>query len=253
MLKLYHHKMSTCSQKVRLALAEKRLGFEERLIALERDEQISDWYLKVNPNGVVPALDHDGNVVVDSSVINEYLEDVFPEMALRPRDALPCARMRAWRQFIDEVPTHAIRYPTFNRVIARNYANMTDEEFCRLAARRPLRKHLFLKMGRMGFSERDVANSLEQLEHTLRRMDQSLQQGPWLIGEMFTLADISVTPTIVRMEDLGLDHMWSGLPRVANWYQRVRARPSFAIAFMPGSRDILKYGQSQAQVGRSGG
>jgi glutathione S-transferase len=249
MLKLYHHKMSTCSQKVRLTLAEKGLGFEERLVALERDEQISDWYLKVNPNGVVPTLDHDGGIVVDSSVINEYLEDVFPEPPLRPRAALLCARMRAWRQFIDEVPTHAIRYPTFNAVIARNYAGMSQDEFERLADRRPIRKHLFLKMGRSGFSQREIDNSLEQLRRTLLRMDRSLHDGLWLAGEMFTLADISVTPTIVRMEDLGLDHLWCDLPAISRWYEKVQSRPSFPAAFMPGSRDILKYGMADIRHG----
>ena len=245
MLKLYHHKMSTCSQKVRLVLAEKHLSYEERIIALERDEQISDWFLAVNPNGVVPALEHDGSVIVDSSVINEYLEDVYPEMPLRPRDPVARAHMRAWRQFIDEVPTHAIRYPTFNAVIARNYSKMSEAEFNQLAERRPLRKHLFLKMGRTGFSKQDIDNSLEQLRRTLVRMDRSLREAPWLAGDMFTLADISVVPTIVRMDDLGLASMWSDLPTIAAWFARVQARPSFSIAFMPGSRDILKYGVGQ--------
>lgn len=249
MLTLYHHKMSTCSQKVRLALAEKGLSFEGRLIALEQDEQLSDWYLRINPNGVVPTLEHDGNLIVDSTVITEYLEDVFPETPLRPRDPVLCATMRAWRQFIDEVPTHAIRYPTFNAVIARNYAAMSEEAFYRLSDRRPLRKHLFLKMGRNGFSQQEIDNALEQLSRTLLRMDKSLQKSPWLAGDMFTLADISVTPTLVRLEDLGLAGMWSELPRIADWYGRIQQRPSFAAAFMPGARDIARYGLSGLAVG----
>ncbi len=245
MLKLYHHKMSTCSQKVRLALAEKALAFEEHLIALEKDEQLSEWYLRINPNGVVPTLEHDGNLVVDSTVITEYLEDVFPETPLRPRDPVRCATMRAWRQFIDEVPTHAIRYPTFNAVIARHYAGMSEEEFYRLSDRRPLRKHLFLKMGRSGFRQQEIDNAMEQLRRTLMRMDKALQHGPWLAGEMYTLADISITPTIVRLEDLGMAGMWSALPRIADWYGRIQARPAFPVAFMPGARDIVAYGLRQ--------
>ena len=61
---------------------------------------------------------------------------------------------------------------------------------------------------------------------------------PWLIGEQFTLADISVMPTIVRMEDLGLAKMWSDLPRVTDWYKRLQARPTFATTYYEGTRAL---------------
>ena len=67
-------------------------------------------------------------------------------------------------------------------------------------------------------------------------MQRSLADGPWLIGEELTLADISLVPTVVRMEDIGLAHMWSDLPRVTDWYRRIQARASFAIAYYEGSR-----------------
>lgn len=244
MLELYHHPISTCSQKVRLTLAEKGLEWKSRLVALEREEHLEDWYLKLNPNGVVPTVVRDGQPVVDSSVINEYLDDVFPENPVRPADMLDRARMRAWRQFIDEVPTTAIRYPSFNRYFVRGFADVSPERFDERAAARPLRKHFYRRMGQGGFSEADVAASIDQLRATLERMERSLQFGPWLVGEMFTLADISLVPTIVRMEDLELSDMWRDLPGVTDWYRRVQARPSFDIAYMPGSRALDPFGDN---------
>ena len=82
MLELYHANHSTCSQKVRLCLAEKGLDFEGHLINLATKEQLDPEYLKLNPNGVVPSLVHDGVVIMDSSVICEYLDEVFPENSL---------------------------------------------------------------------------------------------------------------------------------------------------------------------------
>lgn len=243
MLELFNYPQSTCSQKVRLVLAEKRLEWTSRHLAIDKGEQLEDWYLKINPNGVVPTLVHDGAPVHDSSVINEYLEDVFPTHPVRPADPLGCAHMRAWRQYFDEVATPAIRYPTFNAVIARNYAEMSEEKFNELASRRPLRKHFYLRMGRKGFSQGDVDAALDQLRSTLIRMDHALERGPWLVGEQFTIADVSVTPTVVRLEDLGLDQMWGDLPRVGDWYNRVKARPSFQTAFFPGARDVFAYDQ----------
>jgi glutathione S-transferase len=68
-------------------------------------------------------------------------------------------------------------------------------------------------------------------------MEASLGSGPWLMGDAFTIADIVVIPSVDRMNDLGLSHMWEGkYPRVADWYAEVRRRPSFQKAYYPGSR-----------------
>jgi glutathione S-transferase len=238
MLALYNSPVSTCSQKVRMALAEKNLSWEDRRIAFARNEHLSDWYKKLNPNGVVPTLVHDDSVIVDSSVINEYLEDAFPERPLRPADLAARARMRAWRQYIDEVPTVAIRVPSFNAHFVKLVADLTQEQFDAYVERMPLRKYFYRRMGRTGFSDQDVKDALEQLRQTLERMEESLKGGDWLVGGAFSLADISVMPTVVRMEDLGLARLWSDLPRVAVWYERLQARPTFETTYYEGTRAL---------------
>ena len=66
MLKLYTANNSICTQKVLLSLAEKGLPYETRIIDLFTNEQYAPWYLAINPKGVVPALDHGGNIVIES-------------------------------------------------------------------------------------------------------------------------------------------------------------------------------------------
>jgi glutathione S-transferase len=239
MLTLYTYPQSTCSQKVRLALAEKRIAHEVRQVALDRGEQVSDWYLAVNPNAVVPALVDDGTAILDSSVITEYLEDVYPERPLRPAEAKARAHMRAWRAFIDEVPTPAIRPPSFNAFIVQGFAQMDDAAFATAAERRPLRKHFYQRMTQRGFDAAALREAEEKLRLTLLRMDAALADGPFVCGEMYTLADVSLTPTIVRMEDLGMTPMWDDLPLVAGWYERIQARPAFAVAFAAPSRTLF--------------
>src|ERR1700704_3242832 len=112
-----------------MALTEKSLAWVDREIVFGRNDHLSDWYLKLNPNGVVPTLVHDGQAVIDSSVINEYLEDVFPDVPLRPSDPVDLAHMRAWPQFIDEVPTEAVRYPSFNAHFVRLWSELSEAEF----------------------------------------------------------------------------------------------------------------------------
>ena len=84
---LYNAPQSTCSQRVRFTLHEKGLAFSEHKLDLFSGDQLRLEYLKINPNGVVPSLVHDGGVVIDSAVIIEYLNEVFPEPTpLVPQD-----------------------------------------------------------------------------------------------------------------------------------------------------------------------
>ena len=88
MLTLYHYWSSVCSQKVRLCLAEKKLPFQSRHIDLFTFEHWEPFYRKINQKGVVPALDHDGKIIIESNVLLEYLEDVFPATRLRPSSGM---------------------------------------------------------------------------------------------------------------------------------------------------------------------
>src|SRR5215211_3991940 len=92
---LYNSPPSTCSQRVRFVLNAKKLPFAEVKLDLMAGDQLKPEYLALNPNGVVPTLDHDGNIVIDSSVIVEYLDEVEPGISnFTPRDPVARARMR---------------------------------------------------------------------------------------------------------------------------------------------------------------
>lgn len=238
MLTLYHANHSTCSQKVRLCLAEKGLEFESRLIDLGTNEHLTPDYLAINPNGVVPTLVHDGRIVRDSGVICEYLEEVFPNPPLMPRDPVARAEIRAWIRYLDEVPTAAVRVPSFNMAFLPRYDGLDDAAFqAEQADIRPLRKHFYEKMGRKGFDDTEVENALQQFQAAVDRMEAHLAQAAWLSGDAIGLADLIATPLMDRMDDLGFAAMWTGRARhVSDWLQRIRARPAFAKAFYARSR-----------------
>ena len=103
MIELYHASMSTCAQKVRMTLAEKQLDWDSKLLDLRASDQHQPDYLKLNPNGVVPTLVDDGQVVIESTVICEYLDDAYPDPALKPEAPLARATMRQWTKRLDEV------------------------------------------------------------------------------------------------------------------------------------------------------
>ena len=111
---LYNAPQSTCSQRVRFVLNTKKLPFDEVKLNLLAGDQLKPDYLKLNPNGVVPTLDHDGQIVIDSNVITEYLDEVAPQASFTPENPVARARMRTLMHFIDEMPAAAVRVPTFN-------------------------------------------------------------------------------------------------------------------------------------------
>ena len=237
-LKLYHHPVSTCSQKARLALAEKGLTFDQHIIDWTTLEHLSDWYLAINPNGVVPALIHDGRPIVDSSVICEYVDEAFGSRTITPTDPYERAQMRAWMRYFEEVPTVAIRFPSFNKLFVKSIkGGRSESDFDAMTQKMPLRKHFYRQMTQTGFPEPLVEESLDKLGKCLARVDRHLQDGrSYLLGEQYTVADIVLIPSVVRMEDLGLHTIWKDLPRVKGWYDRIQARPSFNTAYVKGSR-----------------
>lgn len=244
-LTLYHAMHSTCSQKARICLYEKGVEWESRLVNLESKEQVSEEYLRLNPNGVVPTLVHDGVPIVDSSVICEYLDERFENNPLSPANPLDRARMRAWMRYFEEVPTAAVRVPSFNSAFLHRFAGLDDAAFRNEQADlRPLRKHFYRRMGPKGFSQADVEASVEQLSRTVDRMEAALPGEDWLMGDQFTLADIVVAPLIDRMADLGFDNIWADgrRPIFERWFQRVQQRPAYQRAFPKGARltDFLK-------------
>ena len=102
MLELYHNNMSVCSQKVRLVLAEKGLAPVEHRLNLRQGDQLAADYLKLNPSGVVPTLVVDGRPIVESTLIAEYLDEAYPDPALRPADLIARAEMRQWASIPDQ-------------------------------------------------------------------------------------------------------------------------------------------------------
>src|SRR5215475_5098488 len=235
---LYNAPQSTCSQRVRFVFNAKKLPFDEIKLDLLAGDQLKPDYLKLNPNGVVPTLDHDGAIVIDSSVIIEYLDEVAPEPpSFTPRDPVKRATMRALMRFIDEMPAAAVRVPTFNLAFLPRFAAMSEDEFIAFAESKPLRKEFMLAMGRKGFPQKDMDSAMARLRRTYERMEQEIgtSGGPWLLGKDITLADVSVMPAIVRMADLGRQTDWADLPRVTEWYELIRAHAAFKPTYYPGS------------------
>ena len=235
---LYNAPQSTCSQRVRFVMNAKGLSYDEHKLDLLNGDQLKPDYMKLNPNGVVPTLDHDGGIVIDSSVIMEYLDEIAPQpVSFTPADPVKRAHMRALMRFIDELPAAAIRVPTFNLAFLPRFQAMSEKEFLDFAESKPLRREFMLAMGQTGFPQKEMDAAMDRLKRTIVRMDQEIASsgGPWLLGARISLADIAVMPVIVRLADLGLHDMWKDRPSVARWLDGIRSQPAYETTYYFGS------------------
>jgi len=231
-IELYHNDMSVCSAKVRIVLAEKGLPWKGHALNLRAGDALKPEYLRLNPNGVVPTLVHDGQVIIESTVISEYLEDAWPEVSLRPHDPYARARMRLWTKQLDE-GVHAAT-GTLSTCIAFRHQHLkkTPEELKRYfdAIPQQERRERLQKAVEFGMDSPTFAPALRRFDRLVDDIDRTLMQGDWLAGDSFSLADAAYTPYMVRLQHLGLDAMISSRPRVAAWIDRLCSRPSFKPA-----------------------
>ena len=232
MLELYHDWRSFCSIKVRLCLAEKGLAWESRVVDLMALEHTRPEYLKLNPNGVVPTLVHDGVPIIESTLINEYLNEVFPSPALLPADPVGRAQARFWVKFEDDVLHPVIRPASFQLLMAPLLAKLSDGELDALVARHPnkARGEQFRAAARGGFDAAAVTSAKTAMSAALDKLEKRLVEAPFLGGLAYSLADVAAAPFIDRLEEMQMAGLWANRPVVAAWIARVKARPAYRTA-----------------------
>jgi glutathione S-transferase len=226
-LELYHNTNSVCAQKVRIALEEKGQPYKEHLLTL-RGDQNDPAYMKLNPNGVVPTLVHDGRPVIESSLILYYIDDAFPTPPLMPKDPERRHRVRLYNKLIDEYLHNSCTIITFATAFRPNFLKVPKEVWLAEINKAPLKRRAEYKRSVIehGLDSEFVADAIAQHQKLISWMAEDLARGPYLAGDAFSNADAAVIPYILRLELLKLTGLWAKYPAVADWWARLRERPS---------------------------
>ncbi|MBN3870464.1 glutathione S-transferase family protein [Nostoc sp. JL33] len=209
-VQLYFAKASTFSQRTRVVLLEKGIDFSATEIDLQNKP---DGYTQISRYGKVPAIKHGDIEIYESAIINEYLDEVFPEPALLPRDPGAKAIARIW---IDYANTRFV--PAFNKFLRGKDAQ------------------------EQGQGQREFLESLLYIEQ--EGLGKLSGDGPYWLGDQLSLVDISFYPWFERLPLL--EHfrnftLPTETPRLQKWWNTVRDRESIQAVENPASFYIERF------------
>ena len=215
---------------MRFALAEKGIDYEYRHIDLGAKENLTPEFLALSPRGYVPVLEIDGTPFIESTVINEVLDEIRPQPTLKPENLRDRAAMRLWTKLVDERLHPAwpgIAWPILVRPAwqAKSPA-MVEDMLSKLLD--PARRDRQRRMYHEGVDALGAIDSVAVFTEVCDRMDERLCRSPWLAGDTYSLADIALLPYCFAIDAFGMRALFENArPALADWYRRCNARPAY--------------------------
>lgn len=248
---LYGFYGSFCTQKVRLALAEKGVQARWRPVNIGPPmENYEPWYARINPRMVVPTLDHDGELIRDSARIIRYVDANFEGPPLLPPDASQREQVERIVDRIDALRIRELSYSSFGRVLAKlrdmvimprrlemlrkhraSAPELADAYDARIADVQAWIETMH--------QPAELARLRADLDDTLADLEQRAKSGQFLVGEQYSLADLMATVVCARMRLLKIAAL-DDYPALAEHYARMKARPRFPADAIAERLDVGK-------------
>ncbi len=237
-LHLYHGDISNCSMRVRMTLEEKGLEWTSHHLDLKKKENISDEYFALNPNGLVPTLVHDGVVHIESNDIIDYLDQTFPDPALRPADNEQ--DMLEWLELAASIHVPAIKPYVYATMIQKKVQKTAEEEakYNQLQKNEELKSFHAKHAGGKAFKSDELETSKQILEECFVKLEKTLEGREWIMGDQYTLADISWIP--VHFVLIGCGYPFDRYPNITRWANAFSSRNSFRKGITDWCADFSK-------------
>jgi len=231
-MRLYHNPISTCSQKVRMVLHEKGLAFEDTVLDLQQGEQFEPGYQALNPNAVVPTLEDQGSVMIESTLINEYLDDAYPTKPLKPVSTVERHQMRLFCKCIDDALHPACGVITYAIGVRPGLLQRSHADVDALLAKIPnaYRREVRRSVIDQGVEAGVFREAMLTHQMIFDQANALLSTQEWLAGSTFSLADCALMPYVIRIDHLSQGHEIDRRDHLKRWYAAIQQRPAFTQA-----------------------
>lgn len=259
-LHVLHGRMSSCSQKLRIFLNLKGVNWQGHELNLAASETYSDWFLGINPRGLVPVLVWDGAVHIESNDILALLDEAFPDPRLIPVDR--AAEVAELLQQEDDLHLN-LRALSFRFVIGRTTSNKTPEMLDRYrngnrtvngAPDHEKRVHeidFYERLAAQGISDDTARTAATKFRAAFDDLEQRLSRGPYILGQVMSVLDIAWFVYASRLNLAGFPFARLH-PRVHAWREALAADERFAREVEPPGPVLETIARNHAEWARSG-
>ncbi len=260
-LHLFHFMGSSCSQKTRIFLSEKGVEWESHPVDLATHENFTDWYLGINPRGLVPTLVHDGDVHIESNDIMRYVDETFAGPKLFPQDEEALAYVTRSATAEDDLHLHlralTFRYRAPTETLRKDpqalevYEKAGSGQVAGHAdARKAVEIEFWRKMAIDGIPTEQAITAVAAFEPHFSELNARLGEHEWLMPGGFSVLDIIWWISVHRVRSLG--YPLERFPELAGWYATLAERPHFLkeVAVPPERAETVK--RHQAEMARAG-
>jgi GST-like protein len=236
-LHLYHGGISNCSMRVRMTLIEKGLEWESHHLDLKKKENITDDYFGINPNGLVPTLVDNGVVHIESNDIIDYLDETYATPSLRAADN---DEMMEWLHLAAAIHVPACKPYVYATKIAPKLKKTAEEQakYDALQKNEELKNFHAKHAGDKSFSTSDLDKATAILGACFAKLEMTLEGRTWIMGDQFTLADISWIP--LHFVLLGCGYPFDKFPNINRWAASFGERESYQQGVLKWCPDFAK-------------
>ena len=263
-LHLFHFMGSSCSQKTRIALGAKGVEWESHHVDISKFENFTEWFMGINPRGLMPTLVHDGDVHIESNDIIEYVDGAFDGPKLFPSDPEEQALMQESMTYEDDLHL-CVRALTFRYFLPVEMMKKPDDAVDTYEAegaetvggkvdgRKAIEVDFWRRMNANGgITDEQVVEAAGEFLTAFGELEERLDGQDWLLASGFSALDIAWWITVFRITSMGFPT--DRFPRLLVWYERIAAREDFKreVANPPEIAEISKAHQEKcAAEGKS--
>jgi len=243
MLTIYHWEPDANSGKPIRAAYEKGVAFESRSVDLLGFDQHSPEYLKINPNGTIPSMVHDGVLVAESTAMMEYIDARFEGPPLRPADPFERWRMRWWCRFFDQFVGPSVSMIGWSFFVGPAMRGRDPEEMKARIARIPLkeRRVAWSKAIYGTFSPEELAESRRRIALGIEHLEGALRERPWVAGMTYSIADIVGFNMFAGLPMMSPDVANDQKnPRLMRWLREIYRRPAARKSLELGRTEMMR-------------